>query len=310
MKHIVDMTQAKGWSLYLYNEESNSLYIEKSHKKIPRNQQKEYLSLGEGIAGWVAQEGVPVIIPDIAADKRFSSNTNEEKFVGKNSIICVPLISKGKTLGALEVINKNREQPFTKEDLKIIMKLVDHASLAIERASLYQKMAELVITDDLTKLFNSRYLNRTIENEISRCDRYHASVSLIFLDIDFFKAVNDRYGHVVGSKVLVEMGQILIKGLRSVDIVSRYGGDEFVIVLPQTPPFVATQIAERLRKNINKHTFLKSDGLNLKLTASFGVASYPESAQSKDELLRLADEAMYKVKNRTRDGVYSISISN
>ncbi len=186
------------------------------------------------------------------------------------------------------------------------MRLVDQTAIAIERASLYQKMTELSITDDLTKLFNTRYLNRTIEIEIQRSSRYHTSLSLIFMDIDYFKQINDHYGHLVGSKVLVEIGQLLIKSLRSVDIVARYGGDEFVIVLPQTPPGAATQIAERMRKGIEQNTFLKKEGYSLKMTASFGVASYPESAKSKDELIRLADEAMYKVKYQTRNAVYAI----
>jgi len=308
MKHIVEITGAKGWSLYLFDEEFETLYLARTHRRRKGKGKKITVELGDGIAGWVAKEGVPVIIPDVSQDRRFCAGLDEGEIGAKKSLICVPLKSKGRILGVIEIMDKKRNQPFNKYDLGIILKIVDHASLAIENASLYQKMAELAITDDLTKLFNSRYLNRTMETEIARCERYDTSVSLIFMDIDYFKNINDHYGHLIGSKVLVEMGQLLIKGLRSIDIVSRYGGDEFVIVLPQTPPSTAHQIAERLRKSIHKHVFLRSEGLNLRLTASFGVASYPESARSKEELLRLADEAMYRVKNKTRDGVYTISV--
>jgi len=206
----------------------------------------------------------------------------------------------------MEFRDKITGGPFTQEDLNRLLRIADYASLAIKMASLHHKMEELAITDDLTKLFNTRYLQRTIELEIQRCERSRTSVSLIFMDVDFFKQINDRYGHLTGSKVLVEMGQMLIRNLRSFDIVARYGGDEFVIVLPQTPPTVASNVAERIRKAIEQNIFLRRDGYSIRLTASFGVASYPESAKSKDELLKLADDAMYRVKNFTRNGVYAI----
>jgi diguanylate cyclase (GGDEF)-like protein len=126
------------------------------------------------------------------------------------------------------------------------------------------------------------------------------------MDLDYFKDINDNYGHLVGSKVLVEVGQILINQLRSIDTVARYGGDEFVIVLPQTMLKNAMVIAERMRKALASHTFLKSEGYSLRLSASFGVASYPESAKSKEDLIKLADESMYSVKKRARNGVYAI----
>jgi diguanylate cyclase (GGDEF)-like protein len=126
------------------------------------------------------------------------------------------------------------------------------------------------------------------------------------MDVDHFKRINDSYGHLIGSKVLVEMGQLLLRNLRTVDIVARYGGDEFVFVLPQTTPKSAAQIAERMRKSVEQNTFLKREGYTLKLTASFGVASFPESAKSKEELIKLADEAMYRVKYQTRNAVYAI----
>ncbi len=307
MKKTKEMTNAEAWSVLLVDEETGELVFERTDGKKKPKIEKYRLKLGEGIAGWVAQEGVPVIVPDVSRDERFSSKVDRQTHFRTKSLMCVPIKSKGRVIGVLEVVNKVTGGPFTNEDLTLLMRLIDQAALAIERTSLYQKMAELAVTDDLTKLFNTRYLNRTIEMEIQRSNRYRTSISLIFIDIDYFKNINDHHGHLVGSKTLVEMGQLIIKSLRSIDIVARYGGDEFVVVLPQTTPRAAAQIAERIRASVEQNVFLKKEGYGLKVTASLGVASYPENAKTKEELLRLADEAMYRVKNTTRNGVYVIA---
>ncbi|MCX7793205.1 MAG: sensor domain-containing diguanylate cyclase [Thermodesulfovibrionales bacterium] len=306
MKKAKEITRADAWSVLLLDEESNELIFKNIEGKKKKDLYQMRVKMGEGIAGWVARERVPVIVPDVSKDSRFSCRIDKVIHFRIRSLLCVPIISKDKCIGVIELVSKNKEKPFTKDDLDFMLKLVDHAALAIERATLYQKMAELVITDDLTKLFNTRYLHRTLDTEIYRCDRYKTSLSLIFMDVDHFKQINDTYGHLVGSKLLVEIAQLLLKHLRSADIVARYGGDEYVIVLPQTPPDAAARITERLRKNIEQNIFLRKDGYFIKVTASFGVASYPESAKTKEELLRLADEAMYRIKNTTRNGVYAI----
>jgi len=194
MKKTKAMTMAEAWSVLLVEEATGELVFEKADtKKV----EKYRLKPGEGIAGWVAQEGIPVIVPDVSLDKRFSSRVDRRTHFKTRSLMCVPIKSQGRVIGVLEIVNKVTGEPFTKEDLNLLMRLVDQAALTIERTTLYQKMAELVVTDDLTKLFNTRYLNRTIETEIQRSNRHKTSVSLIFIDIDHFKLINDQYGHLV-----------------------------------------------------------------------------------------------------------------
>src|SRR3970040_2754878 len=133
--------------------------------------------------------------------------------------------------------------------------------MAIERASLYHKMANLSITDDLTKLFNLRYLYRVLDTEVKRCRRYNSTFSIIFLDLDSFKLVNDTHGHLIGSKTLVEVALMLVSSLRDVDIISRYGGGEFVIVLPHTTVDMAYKMRTRIHNDIMRHSFLIEEGL-------------------------------------------------
>ncbi|MDQ3820653.1 MAG: GGDEF domain-containing protein, partial [Acidobacteriota bacterium] len=151
-------------------------------------------------------------------------------------------------------------------------------------------------TDDLTKLHNARYLRQYLLSEVRRARRYGSSVAALFFDLDDFKRVNDVHGHLVGSHVLMEMATIILSSVRDTDVVARYGGDEFVVILPESNIEQAELVAERMRAKIERNLFTGGRGLRLRLTASFGVATFPASAQSPQQLVANADAAMYEAK--------------
>jgi diguanylate cyclase (GGDEF)-like protein len=305
MKKTKTMIGAEAWSILLFDEDKKELFFERTQGKLSKKVKEFRFKAGEGIAGWVAVKGVPLVVPDVSHDKRFNRKADKLLNYKTRTLMCIPIKIKDEVIGVLQIVNRVDGRPFTNEDLALPLKLVNHAAVAIERASLYQKMEEISLKDDVTNLFNTRYLNRAIEVEIERSDRYGPPFTLIFMDIDFFKEVNDQYGHIVGGKVLVEIAQLLLNNLRTVDIVARYGGDEFVMVLPQTPPKVGFVIAERLREAMEQNEFLVDEGYSIRVTASFGVATYPDHAKSKEDLFRIADEAMYRGKFSSKNIVYA-----
>ena len=303
MEKIRQLIGPKNWSLLLVDEERNDLFFEIVVGKEASRIKGMRLKMGEGIAGWVAKEGIPLFVPDVRKDKRFTNRIDRATNFTTRSIICVPLKSKGKILGVIELVNEMEERPFTDEDMLILTTLADYAAIAIENAKYLKKVEELTITDDLTGLYNSRFLHRFLDYEVERTKRYRMELSLIFFDIDYFKSINDTYGHLCGSKLLREVGGLLQRAVRKVDVPCRYGGDEFIVVMPQTGKRDAFTAAEKLRRLINDHDFLQDEGLKVKITASFGVASIPEDTSDKLGLLHMADQAMYKVKNADRDGI-------
>ena len=182
-----DLIQGEAWSILLVDEERQDLVFEVATGEKGKKLEKKRLKKGQGIAGWVAQEGVPLIVPDVRKDQRFFSGFDEKTKFTTRSVMAVPIISKEQVIGVVEVINKKGGESFGRKDLDLLLKLVDQAAIAVEHARIYQKMADLAVTDDLTNLFNMRYLARTREVEIERARRHGASVSLIFIDMDHFK---------------------------------------------------------------------------------------------------------------------------
>jgi len=181
----------------------------------------------------------------------------------------------------------------------VLRSCMERSRLLYQNAELQQK----TIQDDLTTAFNRRYLDAYLEEELERDRRYGRAFSVLFFDLDHLKEVNDRHGHLAGSRVLREVAKLIQGKLRKSDRIFRYGGDEFVVTLPETGAEGALRVAHRLRRAVRSHHFLAAEGLAVTLTASFGVSTFPHDGSSQEELIRTADQAMYRVKTHTRDGV-------
>lgn len=216
-------------------------------------------------------------------------------------VVAVPLICGERILGVLEGIRER--SAFKKSDVPLLNALSMPVASALANAVRIGEAERLSQTDDLTKLHNARYLRQFLLNEIRRARRYGSSVAALFLDLDDFKRVNDAHGHLAGSHVLMEMAAVVLSSIRDTDAVARYGGDEFVIVLPDTQIELAGTVAERIREKIANHCFHAGRNLKLMLTASFGVAVFPEHASSPQQLIACADTAMYEAKAANKNCV-------
>jgi len=306
MEKTADFIRAEGWSILLIDKERQELVFEAAAGEAGEKLIGMRLKINQGVAGWVARTGKSLIVEDVSKDPRFYDGVDKKTKFTTKSILCVPMKSRDEIIGVVEVINKIGGEPFTRDDLEIFENLVQHITIALRNAQIYRKMEETSITDDLTKLYNTRYCNYVLDELIKQRLSTRAKISLIFFDVDFFKLVDDNYGHLVGSETLKLIGERARAVIRERDIAVRYGGDEYIIVLPDTDKPTAAIIAERIRKTIEEKPFPAQDGKYFNVTVTLGVATFPEDALSRDELIGRADKAMYHGKMTGRNKVVVI----
>jgi len=243
-----------------------------------------------------------MVVEDVRKSEFFSAAVDNRSGATTQSIICVPLIFGGKSLGVIEVINPRK---LDNKALPLLSIIADYAAIAVENMRRYEHIQDLAIHDDLTGLYNTRHLYNALDALIlsSRANEDH--FSLVFMDIDNFKRVVDTYGHLKGSQAIQEVAKTIRACLADPAFGVAYGGDEFVAVLPGLDKPMAVQKAHEIRFQMSQTPYLANHGHNLAITASFGVATFPEDATDMRGLLALADNAMFHVKEEGKDAVQS-----
>ncbi|MEK6684198.1 MAG: sensor domain-containing diguanylate cyclase [Nitrospirota bacterium] len=302
VEYATHLTNTPAGSLTIFDEKRGEMHLAavKGFSKQFSNKIRWKIRQG-GLTSHILNQDEPLAIQDVKRYPKFDNPIMRGE--GVRSLIAAPLKAEGRIMGILYV-DDFKTRRYTTREVSLLLLLSTMATMAIEKTELLERTRLLALTDELTGLFNHRHFRQQLNIEISRADRSRQSLSLMMIDIDYFKHYNDTNGHLKGNDVLKEMGRILKEVTREVDIVARYGGEEFAIVMPDTDHRKAQIVSERLRRRIKSHQFEEAHKQpDKKLTVSIGLASYPENAGTAFELIEQADQALYEAKHAGRNTV-------
>jgi diguanylate cyclase (GGDEF)-like protein len=300
--YATSLTNTPAGSLTIFEEKRGEMSLAAVKGVTRRFSNKTRWKVRQGgLTSHILNQDQPLAVQDIRRHPRFDNPIMLRE--GIRSLIASPLKTEGRIVGILYVDDFKPRQ-YTTREISLLSLLSTFAAMAIEKTKLLESTRQLAITDELTGLYNHRHFRQQLNIETNRADRYGRSLSLMMIDIDYFKHYNDTNGHLKGNEVLKEVGRILKETSREVDIVARYGGEEFSIIMPETKRRRAFVLSERLRKRIASHKFENAQKQpNKKLTVSIGAASYPESAGTAFDLIAEADKALYEAKRAGRNTV-------
>ncbi len=302
---VADLLPAPFVTLYLRDHESGSLQIAAAVGEPVRLMEQEF-DTDEGIAGWVAQQARPLYLPHVSAEPRLVRTASKRVFA---SLIGVPLPVRGRVEGVLLAAHSTPGY-FGERHLEQITSVASQFAQVMEVSRFTRSIGLLALTDGLTGVFNRRYMEVRLDEEIHRSQRYGKRFSLILVDVDHFKRVNDTWGHATGDMVLQEVSRRLVENLRETEMVFRYGGEEFLVILPETTLQQAMVVAQRLCDAVRKHPFPTLGGTSVfRVTLSAGVAEYPAHGSDKMTLLAAADQALYLAKQRGRNRVEQLPVA-
>ena len=280
------------WSLLLRDETTGELVFTLVRGAAEPQLLERRLAPDEGIAGWVATHDEALLIADVADDPRFSSRMDTLSGFRTRSVVAVPLRTRARCIGVLELINELPRRIFGADDLEILQSYADFAAIAIQNARTHEAIVELSNNDPLTGLRNSQYFIRCVEHAIGREEPF----AIVFFDMDRFKHLVDTHGHVRGSAALAEVGRWLHAELRPGEVGCRFGGDEFALLFPRADRDGADARCRELEARLVARTFLDLEGIRATLGASFGAAAFPADGRTAVALLHRADERMYASK--------------
>src|SRR5580704_15887796 len=290
------------WSMMLADEKTQELYYAIAVGEDSESLKGLRVPMGEGVAGYVASTGTPLVVPDVSLDTQWSAFAKAHPELRIQSIACVPVRSGDKTLGVIQLLNSKLDL-LSEYSISFLRILCDYAAIAIQNARSVKLIHELTITDDCTSLFNARHLYTMLDEQVALATASRSrQFSLLFVDLDHFKEVNDTHGHLVGSRLLAEVGSLMKRVLGPDNACFRYGGDEFVALLPGLGKKAAIDSTMQLWEQLRDARFLSGAGLNLGLAGSFGLATFPEDGNNVQAIIRSADTQMYAAKT-TRDNV-------
>lgn len=263
------------------------------------------LCFGEGMIGRIAERRDALILKDPIRDPRFAPTELDHCISSVSSMVLLPMIVGGEVIGVAQ-FEREGGPSFTKRDLNRVRPLASQAATSMANVRMHQAVYNQAVTDELTSLFNRRHMHFTLSDELRRAERYSRDISLVMLDVDGFKSYNDTYGHPQGDVLLKQLSAILRDTVRNTDIVGRFGGEEFIVLMPETSKIEAWRAAERLRRAVASASFPGSPsipGEKLQKTISLGVATYPQDSNDGQTLISRADQALYRAKHGGRNRV-------
>ncbi|HUX38416.1 MAG TPA: sensor domain-containing diguanylate cyclase [Rectinemataceae bacterium] len=290
MDNIGHIFAPRNWSLFLRDPRSGDLAFTVVIGAKAQELRGKKVAAGSGIAGWIAERREDVIIEDVTKDRRFDPASDAQSGFRTKSIIGVPLVSRDRVFGVIELVNELDDRVFTRLELRILRTIADFAAIAIERSYYLEALRRLSMVDSLTGIANRRAFERILEREKERVKRSGKVFSILAIDVNGFKAINDSHGHHAGDEVLKRLARILEASTRHMDCAARVGGDEFVVLLPDT----ARPAAEEVRGRIVEATAEWSASAQYPFTISVGLET--GDATTADSVLAGADRDMYLVK--------------